>query len=471
MDKNSPELFDEAVMNEARLASSDEVRLLARGYFGEYVNVELNEDFRKMARQTAELISSGVKIITGAAFLFKNTSCIVDVLINNGGSLDIFEVKSSNNETEINKDEIAYQYYVVSKCGYKIRRSYLIHLNGDYVRDGELDFRQLFLVSDYTNLIRPKLRGVENNLRKFGIIADKSGEPKIEFGSYCRKPRPCGYRKFCWRAVPPKSIFDLAKISLSKAVPLYQSGIITYSQILDSGIELTPEQELQILTEVYRLPPQINAEVISAWLEKLSYPLYFLDFESYQRAVPPFDGMRPWMQIPTQYSLHWLGKKGGELRHREFLAREGENPLRPLAESLCANIPAEVCVLAYSKNYEEMVIRNLAQEFPDLSERLLSWRFLDLSYPFEKKAYYANNMDGSWSIKKVLPALFPNAPELDYNALGGVHSGGEAMAAYAKLTSLPEEERAELRKQLLNYCRLDTLAMVKILEKLYAAVA
>lgn len=158
------------------------------------------------------------------------------------------------------------------------------------------------------------------------------------------------------------------------------------------------------------------------------------------------------------------------MKHKEFLGREGIDPRRSLAERLCAVIPMNACVMAYNISFEKKQTKGLACLFFDLTEHLMGIHdhMLDLMIPFQSGAYYRREMGGSYSIKKVLPALCPDDPELDYHALNLVHNGEEAMTAYASLHEKPPEEIAEILAALLAYCRLDTLAMVKILEKLYA---
>ena len=202
-------------------------------------------------------------------------------------------------------------------------------------------------------------------------------------------------------------------------------------------------------------------------MDTLTYPLYFLDFETYQEAIPSFDGIRPFMQIPFQYSLHYIDSMDGELKHKEFLAEAGIDPRRSLAEALVRDIPKDVCSLAYNMAFERTVIKNLAELYPDLSDHLLNIRnnMKDLMVPFHNRDYYVKEMHGSYSIKAVLPSLFPGDPELDYHNLPVVHKGDEASNAYATLSNYSEEEQDTIRKGLLVYCQLDTYAMVKIWEK------
>ena len=179
----------------------------------------------------------------------------------------------------------------------------------------------------------------------------------------------------------------------------------------------------------------------------------------------------PYEQIPFQYSLH-VEQEDGSLKHFEFLAKEGEDPRRALAEQLIKDIPEGACSTAYNMSFEKSVLRRLAAQFPDLAKQLMDIHdnMHDLMIPFQKQYYYSAAMQGSYSIKYVLPALWPDDPKLDYHSLEGVHNGAEASAVYAGLTNDTPQEIAVKREQLLRYCELDTYAMVKVLEKLKETV-
>ena len=181
--------------------------------------------------------------------------------------------------------------------------------------------------------------------------------------------------------------------------------------------------------------------------------------------------MKPYEQIPFQYSLH-IESENGNLEHREYLADPGTDPRRKLAEQLANDIPDDVCVLAYNMSFERRVIKALAEQYDDLSEHLLKIRdnIRDLMIPFQKHYYYREAMQGSYSIKYVLPALFPNDLELDYHNLEGIHHGGEASAAFLEMRKMSQAEMKMTRENLLKYCGLDTYAMVKVLGKLKETV-
>ena len=174
------------------------------------------------------------------------------------------------------------------------------------------------------------------------------------------------------------------------------------------------------------------------------------------------------MQIPFQYSLHYIEKENGELKHKEFLSEAGIDPRRTLAERLVKDIPTNVCLLAYNMKFERMVIKELSEQFEDLKEDLLKIHdnIQDLMIPFKERMYYCRELEGSYSIKYVLPAMFPNNEELNYHNLPVVHNGSEAMSIFSELENYSKEEQEKIRYGLLKYCELDTLAMVRIWEEL-----
>lgn len=293
-------------------------------------------------------------------------------------------------------------------------------------------------------------------------------EPKTVFCPHCK--RECPFFGHCTENLPSPNVFDLS--GFKGRHPFANNGILTFEEIdkivWREGLALSKLQRAQL--DAYLDKEEdgliIDHKAIKEFVDKLSFPLYHLDFETVLIAIPRFEGARPNESMPTQYSLHIEDGYGG-LEHKEFLG-DSEDTRRAIAESLCENIPADACVLAYNKAFECSRLKELAEVFPDLSDHLLAIRgnIIDLMAPFENGDYYDIAMKGSYSIKSVLPALYPNDPELDYGALDLVHHGGEAMEAYPKMLKAAPEEKEALRKALLAYCKLDTLAMVKVLQKL-----
>ena len=393
---------------------------------------------------------------------------MVDILQVVGGKLIINEVKSSTSLSDVYIGDASIQYYVISSLGYDIRRINVIHLNNQYIRGDKLELDRLFVINDVTNRIVSMQSKVAENIKKLKRTIGDDVEPNLDIGAHCFKPYECDGVNHCWpeqRKIPDgTSVFNIAKINKKKATEFYQDGIVNIADIKNIDAFNT-NQQMQIKAQING-EEFIDKVTIKGFLDTLSYPLYHLDFETFQQAVPEFIGLRPYAQIPFQFSIHKEDGKGN-LEHFEFLAEVGADPRYELALNLIKFIPQDACVLAYHASFEKGVIQNLATLFPQLSSYLMNihGNIKDLEIPFAKKFYYHPKICGSSSIKKVLPAIVPSF-ESAYSSLDLICNGGEAMSQYAKLKHKTKDEQDMIRKALLAYCKLDTLAMVKVLEKL-----
>lgn len=476
MQRHMPEQFNQSVMNEAVLSTGNIVGDLAMGYYGSYTEVPFNpgdpDRYQKAAAETKRLIAAGEKVICEATFTLPGHYCMVDILRRReDDSFDVVEVKSSTHMKDIYFHDMAYQCWLVEQCGYRVASTSLMHLDNTYVRQGDLDLYGLFAVEDCTAKVREMMGSVASKVRAIAEVADANDEPAIPLGPHCFSPYECGFRPWCWRHLPSPNVFDIGNMSKKKGFSLMERGCTSFPDLLanpDAFDGLSVKQQTQVLMEAKELDPVIDRTEVKAFLESLTYPLYFLDFETFQEAVPSFDGQRPFEQITSQYSLHWVDDADGPLHHAEFLGEAGLDPQRSVAEHLCEDIPRNVCVLAWNQGFEKGRIKHMAELFPDLAGHLMAihGNIRDLAVPFQKGHYCTREMGGSYSIKAVLPALFPDDPELDYHRLEGVHNGGEASSAFQHLANRTPAEQTVIREQLLRYCELDTLAMVRIWEKL-----
>ena len=473
MDAHMRDKFDESVMNQAVLDTGSKVGDVAMGYYGDFVEVPYDRlTYSGMIALTKELLDAATPIICEATFSFDGNLCMLDILRVEPDGVHIVEVKSSTHINDIYYHDMAYQAWVLTHCRLNVKSVSLMHLNNRYVRQGELDLQQLFTVEDCTEEVFAMLGDVDEMIPYLKDYASRDDEPEFDIGAQCKNPYECGYRGWCWRHVPKPSVFDLNRMPIKKALGYYEDGIESIGDLVEAGIRLNNRQHVQAKAESMDLDEIVDKAAVSRFLDDLNFPLYFLDFETFQPAIPLFDGTKPYQQIPTQYSLHVLQSPDAELEHYEFLAEAGADPRRAVAEHLVDDIPPGVCTLAYNMGFEKGRINELANAFPDLADRLLAINdsMRDLIVPFRSGDYYVRAMGGSNSIKAVLPALFPNSLELDYHVLEGIHNGSEAMDAFARLTEMDHEEAVRTREQLLRYCELDTLAMVRIWEKLTSAV-
>ena len=397
---------------------------------------------------------------------------MVDVLHVDADGVSIYEVKSSTSVKDIYVHDVSIQYYVLKGLGFNVKSAHVVHINSSYIRGDELDIHELFSVVDVSDEVLELQGNIPHVLQEFeNYLSDKTNEPDIDIGKHCKNPYECDAKDYCWRVqrgIPEYSVFNIFNLGSKKQVELYEQGIVDIKDIPD-GFPMTAKQK-QAVENYKSKETHIDKESIKEFVDTLTYPIYHLDFETFQQAVPEFKGISPFMQIPFQYSLH-VEHEDGTLEHREFLAKDSTDPREPLAQKLCEDIPRDVTVLAYNMGFEKGVIKKLASNYPKLGEHLLhvSENIKDLMTPFGQKHYVTPSMNGSYSIKYVLPALVPEMQDA-YKELDGVQNGGEAMNAFANMSKLGVDEKKKMRNSLLEYCKLDTLAMVRVLGRLKEVV-
>ncbi len=481
---NKPDEAKEDPAQQARFEKGNEVADLAMQLFGTYIDVATKNpdgslDLNKMCELTQQYMEQGVDNICEASFALEGHYCAVDILRRNGDGWDIYEVKSSSfpecdgEETKLEKyaPDIAYQKWVLTQCGVKVVNTYLVCLNSSYVRHGELDIKSLFVIIDMHDLVENEYLKVPAQSNQALKILGMKDEPDYDLSEHCMKPYTCAFFDYCKRqhgvSQDEPTVFDLYRMNFSKKLEHYHAGRITFDALRSE--KLNDKQQMQVECTL-KQKEYINVNGIREFLSNLSYPLYFLDFETLQQAIPQFDGQKPYQQITFQYSLHIKESATAPYQHKEFLApSDGTDPRRAVAEQLCKDIPMNVCTLAYNKGFECSRIKELAAMYSDLAVHLMNIQehIQDLLTPFQSGYYYVPAMGGSFSIKSVLPALFPSDPDLDYhNLAGSVHNGGEAMTIFPQIKDMPSAEAKAAHDSLLEYCNLDTWAMVKLWQKL-----
>ncbi|MFZ3053341.1 MAG: DUF2779 domain-containing protein [Sulfuricurvum sp.] len=428
----------------------------------------IEKNFAGMAELTREWMAEGLEYIYEATFIHEGIVVMVDVLRITPYGVEIYEVKSSSEVKDIYLHDVSIQRHVIESLGHTISNCYVVHIDTSYVRGDDLDLSALFTIADVSGAVDALMGGVPAKLAEFEAhLSDRDNEPAIEIGKHCKNPYECDAMHYCWkvqRSIPDYSVFNIFNLGSKNQLELYNQGIVRIEEIPDS-YKMTPIQQ-QKVDNWKAKRTYIDHDAINEFLSTLTYPIYHLDFETFQQAVPQWIGISPYQQIPFQYSLH-IEYADGTLEHREFLAPSGVDPRYALAQQLIHDIPDNVTVLAYNMVFEKGVIEKLAISFPNLSERLKNIipNIRDLMVPFQKGHYVTPSMNGSYSIKYVLPALVPEMAQ-GYKELDGVQNGGEAMNAYAKLAMMESQEQERIRHALLEYCKLDTLAMVRVHQKL-----
>lgn len=448
------------------LENGTKVGQLAKGLFGKYENIDFNENLNIMIDQTKKLLKNKPNIITEASFNYNNNFCSVDILKNDIDGVEIYEVKSSTEISDIYLDDVSYQYYILNNLEFNIKKSCIVYINNKYVKQGNLELNKLFNIEDVTEIAKSKQQEIENNIYELNKYMEEhmDNEPKDDIGIKCFKPYECEFWEYCTRNLPKPNVFDIkGGMHLDKKFEKYYDGKISFNDLQNENIN--PKYLEQIDFELNNLQPKIDKDYIKEIIKALNYPLYFLDYETYQVAIPEIDGTRPYQQLPFQYSLHIIKEEGEAIEHKEFLAEiEDKDFIRHFAENLIKDIPDNGSVIIYNRAFEPARNREIAEMYPDLKDELerINCNMIDFLEPFKQRKYYTKEMQGSASIKYVLPALYQKDSELDYHNLPVVHNGEEASEAFLSLKGKSKEKQKEIRNGLLVYCQLDTYAMVKI---------
>ena len=463
----------------AIFATGDEVGQKACKLFpgGKQIKYDKSTPHSERIALTKKYTDNGVKTIYEATFEFDGVLVMVDILNkDNNGNFEIYEVKSSTWTSKKNLKsidtyikDVSIQYYVLNGCGLKISKACVTLLDGEYIRGDEENLEKLFFHKDITKEVISLQKKISETLKSFSSTLEiKEKEPKIDIGWHCKNPHTCLAFDYCWkeqRNIPEYSVFNIFPLSKkSKALELYKKGIVNIKSIPASE-KLTKAQKIKVdLVKDNNLV--INKNAIKLFLKSFNYPFYYFDFETYQQAIPEFEGAKPFQQIPFQYSLH-IRDDSPKLGHVEFLAKSGSDPREDLVKQLISDIPPDVTVLAFNASFEKSVLAELAKQFPIYKKRLnnIIKNLVDLADPFRKKYYYHPEMKGKFSIKIILPLLVPEMED-EYNNLE-IQNGSEASQSFANLAKLSDKNEINtMRKNLIKYCELDTLAMVKIHDEL-----
>jgi len=464
--KYRPDLKDLSVSEEAVLQSGTDVGVLAQQLFPNGITIPFDDiSFDEQMAQTLKAMDEGSPAVYEATFLNNGLFTRVDILSRERDGWAINEVKASTEVKDAHYNDIAFQFYVLRSMGLPVTKANIVHVNNQYERIGDLDLSRLFAIKEITEDVKTMQADVEKNIDLMRELREDA-VPVIDIGEQCSDPYECSFAGHCWQHIPDPSVFSIRGRGVD-AFGFYRKGVL---KLEDVPLDELPESAQLQVTAYLKKREYIDRDGISEFLETLSYPIAYLDFETFMTAVPPYDYMRPYEQVPFQYSLHIQRNKTSEIEHYKFLAEPGVDPRQSLIEKLLAEIPEGACVMAYNMAFEKRVLNRLSEMFPALEKKIvqITENMVDLMTPFRSRAYYSWEMMGSYSIKAVLPVL---APALSYDTLE-IGDGGTAMEAYWKMCeSQDQEEINNIRKSLLEYCHLDTLAMVKILDKLRMLVA
>jgi len=459
-----PELREISAATQAAFDTGHRVGDVAQQIYGQGrgILIEYGPGLSQAVRDTERLMKAGVEEpIFEATFSHGGVLVRLDVLIPQGPNPQspawkIVEVKSSTKVKDEHVADCAIQAWVFQGLGYELSEIALSHIDTAYDYPGGENFTGLLVEEDLT----AEIADLQDSVPAWIELAKEaaSGEmPEVPVGQHCTTPYLCPFFDQCW---PTETTYPVQGLGGSKE-KLGQLVTAGYRDIRDVPATMLDGNETR--SRIHRVTVAGEAELLegaSTFVHELPFPRYYLDFETIMPAIPIWPGTHPYETHAVQWSCHIEDSAGG-LRHEEFLDLSGDPPMRPLAESLIEALGDDGPILMYT-SYEATVIRGLAERSPDLAPQLdaILDRLVDL-HPVVKTNYYHPNMLGSWSLKAVLPTI---APDIDYSALEEIQEGTAASNAYLEAISpdTSAERREEIRARLLEYCRLDTEAMVRV---------
>ncbi len=463
-----PSLREESAGTQANFDAGHQVGEIARRLYDPTGKGSLIDPWAEgfeaaFARTTALL--AGSKPIFEAGFSAGGALAFADVMLPvrraNRRAWRMVEVKSSTSVKDYHLDDTAVQAFVAQSAGVVLAGVSLAHIDNTWVYPGREDYQGLLVEEDLTVSSNERHAEVVDWIAGAGAVAALPAEPVQLTGGHCKDPFPCGFIGYCSSTEPQADypVSWLPRIQTRVLKDFIREGGVT--DLRGVPDELLNDAQRRVKHHTVSGETYFDAAGAANDLAAHPRPAYFLDFETIQFAVPFWKGTRPFQQIPFQFSIHRLSRTG-KLTHDAFLDISGADPSKAFAEALVVQCGARGPVFVYNAGFEGARIRELSERFPRLRTALLAIneRLVDL-LPIATKRYYHPDQQGSWSIKKVLPAI---APDLSYGALDGVQDGGMAMLVFREAIAVTTtvQRRAQIADQLLDYCKLDTFAMVRL---------
>lgn len=470
MELHRPEEMDQSA-SENVFRIGNEVGEIARTIYdpdgiGELIDLNAL-GFDEAFERSATYLEEGVHVVCEAGLRAGGALAFADIMIPEGilDSLEwhMVEVKASTAVKDYHRDDLAIQAYIAAEAGVPLKSVGIAHVNSSFVYEGDRNYQGLLTEVDFTSEVKMRKEVVRDWIDRAHAVGRSTSEPCVATGSHCHDPFPCPFLAFCERDKPKVDfpLSSLPRLQVGKRETMEAMGI--------SDLRFAPDE---LLSPTQKLVKDCSVsggayfdrEAAAQVLEEFELPVCFLDFETVMFPVPIWKGTRPYQQIPFQFSLHSIDKSG-VLRHDSFLDLSGNDPSGSLAKKLIETCGENGAVLAYNAGFEKRVIRELAERFPDMEERLIELheRLVDL-LPIAKQNYYHPSQHGSWSLKAIIPAI---CPDISYSELEGIADGNAAADAFREAiepgSSL--ETRQRIEKELTGYCHLDTLALVRMWEE------
>ncbi len=380
----------------------------------------------------------------------------------NEGGWYIYEVKSSASVKEEHIRDVAFQRYVFTHAKLKITKCFVIVINSSYLYDGDFKLNEFFRIEDVTEKADAITEQFDNEISTMLSVMDSPSCPNVSLGTYCKGARYCEMIELCSANLPEQNVTTLVADNEGTGMKLIMDGIYDIKDIPED-YELNRKQEIQRKCTIENIA-YIDSINIKGFLDSLEYPLYFLDFETVQKAFPMFPYSHPYQQIPFQYSLHRVDYPNAEPVHFEYLNNDDKDPRPRLFAKLRDEIGTKGSVLVYYDEFEKSRLKEASQFMPEYSEWIenVLERIVDVFEPFKNLYYYSPAQNGSLSLKKVLPAL----TGVTYDDLE-IRCGEDAPRAYQRCreAQLTREEYDHLYSEMLKYCSRDTEALIRIIQE------
>jgi len=464
--KNNFGLRDKlSATKEAIFSRGNSVGLLAHKLFpnGKDCSPPSSLKFLEGLAKTKDCINNSEALIYEACFQAEGVYSALDILEFKNQEYTAYEVKSASKISSIYIMDAALQYFVISRNGIQLKDFFLVYVDTSYVREKKLDPERFFKKKSILRKVLELQPYVEEKVAELKRMLAEGVEPNLPIGEHCHSPYSCDFIGTCRGDLANDSIFFLNGASKQLIYSLYNSGIKGISQ-LDDSFPFNSEQRIQF-DSIKNATDFIDPSKIKAFVESVSYPIYFLDFELFMPAIPLFEGTSPYQHIPFLYSVHKKMLPESELSHFSFLADWGYDPTEKFIESLLIDLGEHGDILVFDATHEIRVLNKAAHLFPKFKpaiDKLLK-RIKDLSMPFQQKYFYTKEMKGSYSMKTLLPII---APELSFDDLK-IKNGVSALTAFEHLaTETDLFKLQETREALIEYCKLDTYGLVKIFQLL-----
>jgi len=459
---NKPEeIRKTTIAEEFTIEEGNKVGELAKNLYPNGIDIPTEDNLANI-KLTNELLSKNQPLFE-AGFKFDNCYSRADILVPNGKGWDLLEIKASTKVKDKHIHDVSFQKYICEGNGLKIENCFLIHLNNNYRKSGTITVENLLIKEDITAKVNCLMNEEKNRIEAIFEIISLNEPPKagILSQSVIKENNHDCFLEKCLE-LPENNVFCLYGRKRS-ACELYEDGIELIKDIPKEKLQ-TERQKIQWACEVEG-KIFVNKEKINEFLGTLEYPIYYLDFETFSTAIPKFEGLKPFSHVPFQFSIHIDRKNGLEPEHFEYLYKGKGDPRKKFLIELEKILGIDGSIVVYNRNFEEHRLMELAEYFPDKEQWIdgILARIVDLLEPFRAFFYYNSNQQGSASLKAVYPAITGES----YEELE-IRDGRTAPVIFLKATyeECDFQEKETIRKNLLKYCHLDTLAQVKIVNKL-----